>query len=81
MENGVAEIDVATLPDFRMKGFAKLVVGRFVDYCLDNGITANWDCFEDNLGSLKTAEHLGFKFIRSYNFLSIFNKTRNHEAS
>ncbi len=33
------------------------------------------------LGSLKTAEHLGFKFIRSYNFLSIFNKTRNHEAS
>jgi len=74
--NKTAEIDVATLPHHQKMGLAKLVVGRFVQHCLENDIIANWDCFEDNHGSLKTAESIGFKRISIYNFLSIFNKTR-----
>jgi GNAT superfamily N-acetyltransferase len=73
----IAEIDVATLPEYQRKGLAKLVVSSFVQYCAENGITANWDCFENNYGSLKIAEQIGFKRIVNYNFLSFFNKTRN----
>ena len=76
-----AEIDVATLPDFQRKGLARLAVGAFVQACTDRGITANWDCFEENAGSLRTAESLGFRQTTSYNFLSIFNKRKNHEKA
>lgn len=73
----IAEIDVATLPEWREKGLAKLVVSRFVRHCLENDLRVNWDCFQDNLTSLRTAERVGFKHVFSYDFLSIFNKKRN----
>ncbi|THU41536.1 GNAT family N-acetyltransferase [Niastella caeni] len=74
--NNAAEIDVATLPAYQKQGLARLVVAKFVAYSLDNGIIPNWDCFEENYGSLKTAESLGFRYSCTYNFLSIFNKTK-----
>ena len=75
--DAVAEIDVATLPEYQRKGLAKFVVTAFVQYCIENGLTASWDCFEDNYRSLRIAEQTGFKRIFNYNFLSFFNKTRN----
>ena len=80
LANNIAEIDVATLPEYQKKGLAKLVVSEFIRFCFNNGITANWDCFEDNLSSLNTARRLGFRDIFTYNFLSIFNKKGNHET-
>jgi GNAT superfamily N-acetyltransferase len=77
--NNTAEIDVATLSEYQRKGLAKLVVNAFVEYCINDNIVANWDCFQDNHGSLKTAESIGFERTMSYNFLSIFNKRKNHE--
>ena len=77
VSDNVAEIDVTTLPEYRGRGLAKLAVSRFVSHCLENGIIANWDCFEDNYMSLRTAESIGFKHMFSYDFLSIFNKKRN----
>ncbi len=79
MINNTAEIDVATIAEFRQKGLAKIAVGKFVSYCILNNIIANWDCFEDNHGSLKTALSLGFTNISTYPFLSIFNKKKQHE--
>lgn len=76
VSKGTAEIDVATTPGFQKMGLAKLVVGRFVEHCLEHGIAANWDCFEDNYASLRTAESIGFRRLKTYQFLSIFNKTR-----
>ena len=77
--NNTAEIDVATLPDYQRKGLARLVVNAFVESCINDNIVANWDCFQDNHASLKTAESIGFERTMSYNFLSIFNKRKNHE--
>jgi RimJ/RimL family protein N-acetyltransferase len=74
-----AEIDVATLPQFQNKGLAKCAVNSFVNHCNENDIIANWDCFEDNLGSLRTAESIGFEQIANYDLLSIFNKTKIYE--
>lgn len=70
----LAEIDVATLPSFQKKGLAKVVVAACIQHSVDNGIMANWDCFEDNEGSLKTAYSLRFKKKMQYNFLSIYKK-------
>lgn len=76
VSENTAEIDVATIPEFRQKGLAKIVVAEFVNYCISNNIIANWDCFEENVSSLKTAFSLGFTTMLTYPFLSIFNKTK-----
>ena len=73
---GVAEIDVATLPAFQQKGLAKEVVHKFVCHCVANNLIANWDCFEENVGSIKTAVSLGFENEFSYKFLSIYNNQK-----
>jgi GNAT acetyltransferase len=70
----VAEIDVATLQPYQQKNLAKKVVYEFLEHCIENNLIANWDCFEDNVGSLKTANSLGYKRVFEYKLLSIFNK-------
>jgi len=72
----VAEIDIATLPNYRQKGLAKLVTSAFLKHCNENGIIANWDCFEDNTASLKTALNIGFEKTMNYQLLSIYNKSK-----
>ena len=69
-----AEIDVATMPDYRQQGLAKIAVGQFLQHCIKNNISPNWDCFEDNIGSLRTAKSLGFEKYFCYTFLSVFKK-------
>jgi RimJ/RimL family protein N-acetyltransferase len=77
--NEKVEIDVATLQEFRNRGFAKCVVSSFVKHCIENKIIANWDCFENNYGSLTIAKKMGFKEVNRYDLLSIFNKTKAYE--
>jgi hypothetical protein len=72
----IAEIDVATLPQFQKKGLAKISVTAFLKFCIENKITPNWDCFEENLASLQTALAIGFTPIQKYCFLSIYNKNK-----
>jgi len=71
--DGEAEIDIATLGRYQKKGLAKKAASSFVQHCINNNIIANWDCFEDNIASLRVAEQIGFSQKRSYIFLSIFN--------
>jgi RimJ/RimL family protein N-acetyltransferase len=71
-----AEIDVFTGEEYRGKGLAKLVVSAFVKRCLEKGLKPNWDCFEDNAGSVRTALSIGFKQERNYLFLSVYNKLK-----
>jgi len=75
----IAEIDIATLPEFQGKGFAKIVAKHFINLSIKKVCLANWDCFEDNKPSLNTAHSLGFTLLREYNFLSIYNKLRTDE--
>ena len=69
-----AEIDVATMPEYQQQGLAKTAVGAFMQHCVKNNIRPNWDCFEENIGSLNTAKSLGFKEEMAYTFLSIYTK-------
>lgn len=77
--NNEAEIDVITRSGFLQKGLAKAAVAAFTNHCIGKNIIANWDCFEENIGSLKTAESLGFKTTRKYSFLSIYKKKLNEK--
>jgi len=77
--DNIAEIDIATLPEWQGKGFAKIVTEAFIETSIDKGIEPNWDCFEENIPSLKTAQSLGFVKLQEYWFLSIYNKLRENE--
>lgn len=73
--DNIAEIDIATLPKYRQRGFGKIVCSAFIRACLDNGIKPNWDCFTNNTGSMRLAHSLGFvKFGKPYVFYTL-NKT------
>jgi GNAT acetyltransferase len=79
--DNTAEIDVMTLVEYQKKGLAKIVVNEFVNYCVDNNLIANWDCFEENESSVRTAHSIGFENIFAYNLLSIFNKEKQNERN
>ena len=72
--NDVAEIDILTKGDYRNRGLAKFAVAGFVNNCIKKNIIPNWDCFEENEASLRTAKGLLFKEINRYRFLSLYKK-------
>jgi len=72
LADGIAEIDVATLPEYRQKAFGRLVCTAFLRGCLDKKIIPNWDCFTNNTGSMRLAEDLGFvKYGEPYAFFTL----------
>lgn len=72
--NNTAEIDIITKAEFRKQGLGRIITKAFVDLSLKQGISPNWDCFEENVGSLKTALSTGFTVNKEYDFLSLYNK-------
>lgn len=54
------ELGLATMPEYRRKGFATLTALACVAHCLENGYTPHWHCEEANIGSVKAAERAGF---------------------
>jgi RimJ/RimL family protein N-acetyltransferase len=65
----LCEVGIHTIPDYRRQGFATLTVAATVDYCLSHGFTSiGWHCNDDNVGSWKTAEKVGFTKARDYIF-------------
>jgi hypothetical protein len=73
---GLAEIDVQTSVEHRGKGYGRIVTDAFINVCVDRGVIASWDCFEENSASLRTAMAAGFVVEREYQFISIYNKSR-----
>ncbi|MBC8230043.1 GNAT family N-acetyltransferase [bacterium] len=63
------EVGIHTAEEYRKRGLATLTVAATVDYCLSYGfISVGWHCDEDNIGSWKTAEKVGFEKTRDYVF-------------
>jgi RimJ/RimL family protein N-acetyltransferase len=60
------EIGIHTAKE-RRRGLATLTAAATVEYALSNGFsTIGWQCSEDNLGSIGTAEKVGFERERDY---------------
>lgn len=64
--NQFAEIDIVTGTSYQGKGLARLVAIRFIEHCIDKGVTPCWDCDSRNVPSQKLASKLGFVDIGEY---------------
>ena len=61
------EIGIRTAEPYRRRGLATITAAAAVEYALSNGFsTVGWHCSEDNLGSIGTAEKVGFERERDY---------------
>ncbi|WP_054706040.1 GNAT family N-acetyltransferase [Bacillus sp. JCM 19041] len=59
-------IGIETLPDYQRKRLAAKTAHAFVQDCFKRKMTPYWDCMEENIGSWKTAESLGFTMQFDY---------------
>lgn len=69
--NKMAEIDVFVKLSFRKQKIGSLLCGAFMRCCTENGYTPSWDCYSDNLASVRLAEACGFQKNFSYDFYNI----------
>lgn len=56
-----AEISIETNEGYRRKGFAKITATKFIDHCIERGITPIWSCWPFRKESIALATKLGFK--------------------
>ena len=61
ISNEYVDIGIETSPDYRGKGFAKIVADRMVARIIQEGKQPVWECNSTNTGSIRTAEAVGFK--------------------
>ena len=65
--NGVGDAGLFTQEAYRRRGLAAVTTGAVVDYGLSSGLSlVSWTCAESNVGSIRTAEKLGFERERDY---------------
>lgn len=55
------EITIQTVEEYRKRGFGTLTTAAFVEYCLSKNISMGWHSNQDNIGSIKLAEKIGFE--------------------
>lgn len=60
------EVGIATKEEYQKRGFALLVGSATADYCLTKYKTVGWHCTDSNLGSIKTAEKIGYMKKKEY---------------
>lgn len=61
-------IGIATVPDFQRRGIATAVAVRFVEESLRRGLIPHWECYDQNLPSVRVAEKAGFTFVEANDF-------------
>jgi len=72
------EISIQTAADYRRRGFATLCVAVTVEYGQRRGYHIGWHCNQDNEGSWRTAEKVGFVRKKSYLAANGLYKEENH---
>lgn len=81
-----AEVGVETEEEYRRNGYCTQVVLAALNYCKNNNIKiVGWHCWDDNVGSYKLAESVGFTkrkdisvFFGWYNQISNYLINGNH---
>ena len=54
-------IGIEVLDEFRNKGIAAATAARFLEHCMNQNIVPHWECDQDNIGSVRVAEKVGFE--------------------
>jgi len=64
VHQGILELGIETVPEYRGMGYAGQVCARLIRYCLENSLTPVWSCRLGNTSSYNLAIRLGFVPIR-----------------
>ena len=62
---GIVNLGINTLRDYRRKGYATEVCAAFIDNCVRRDVLPIWQCDINNTASQSLAEKLGFKCLGS----------------
>lgn len=75
------EVGIHTAPEFRQRGLATITTAAAVEHAISQGLReVGWHCNDDNIGSWKTAEKVGFVLDREYlQYFWVVNRAR-HQA-
>lgn len=57
----IQTIGIETLIEYKKRGYAYSLAGKYIEDCFRQGISPHWDCSEDNTASMRLAEKLGFE--------------------
>jgi GNAT superfamily N-acetyltransferase len=66
-----AEVDIFVNDNARRKGIAEKLVKKFISECINNKIKPVWDCYTNNLPSVRLADKIGFNKLFVYNYYNI----------
>lgn len=69
--DGNCEVDVLVEEQYRKRGIGKALVQSFIELCQEKGLVPNWDCYSNNVPSMKLAERCGFEPVGTYPFYNI----------
>lgn len=78
--DNISEIDVMTLEKYRGMGFGRVVTLAYINESIKRNIYPNWDCFTENISSLRTAVSAGFTPLKKYGFVSVYNKLKHEKT-
>ncbi|QOR34378.1 GNAT family N-acetyltransferase [Clostridium sp. 'deep sea'] len=62
-------IGIETVEQYQKQGIAYNNACNLLKMCKEKKLTAHWDCWDSNMGSVKTAEKCGFNKILSYKII------------
>jgi GNAT superfamily N-acetyltransferase len=68
----IAEVEILVLPEFKGKGFGRIISESFLNLTIEKGIIAHWDTFILNTPSFELVQKLGFQKIQEYDLVSTF---------
>lgn len=75
------EIGIHTDPAYRRRGLAAITAAAAVEQGFARGLTVvGWQCAEDNVGSYRTAERVGFTLERRYTAYYMYPSEVSHLA-
>ncbi len=66
-----AEVGIETVPGFRRRGLARVACAALVEDLVRRGLVPVWSCREDNAGSTRLAESLGFAVSRRHPYYEL----------
>lgn len=62
-------IGIETVEPYQGKGIASAAASGFLRHCRENGKIPHWDCWKNNIPSVKTAEKVGFEKLADYEII------------
>ena len=54
-------IGIEVIDEFQNKGIATATAAHFLEHCMNQNIVPHWECDQDNIGSVRVAEKVGFE--------------------